>query len=35
MAMVEGEEEQAKSIPNIFSKIIVENFPNLVKEMYI
>jgi hypothetical protein len=28
---IEGEEEQAKGICNIFNKIITENFPNLEK----
>jgi hypothetical protein len=30
---IEGEEVQAKGIHNIFSKVIIENFPNLEKEM--
>jgi hypothetical protein len=29
MGIEEGEEVQAKGIPNIFNKIITENFPNL------
>jgi chromosome segregation ATPase len=35
MAIEEGEEVQAKGIPNIFNKIITENFPNLEKTMSI
>jgi hypothetical protein len=33
MGIEEGEEVQAKGIPNIFNKIITENFPNLEKIM--
>jgi hypothetical protein len=33
MGIKEGEEVQAKSICNIFNKIIAENFPILEKEM--
>jgi hypothetical protein len=33
MGIEEGEEVQAKEIPNIFNKIITENFPNLKKLM--
>jgi hypothetical protein len=33
MGIKEGKEVQVKSIGNIFDKIIVENFPNLKKEM--
>jgi hypothetical protein len=29
MGFEEGEEAQAKSIDNIFNKIMAENFPNL------
>jgi hypothetical protein len=32
---IEGKEEQAKGIENMFSKIIAENFPNLEKEVFI
>jgi hypothetical protein len=35
MGIEEGEEVQAKGIPNIFNKIITENFPNLEKAMHI
>jgi hypothetical protein len=30
---VEGEEIQTKGIDNLFSRIIAENFPNLMKEL--
>jgi hypothetical protein len=30
---IEGEEVQTKGMPNIFNKIITENFPNLEKTM--
>jgi hypothetical protein len=33
MGIEEGEEVQAKGIPNIFNKIITENFPHLEKTM--
>jgi hypothetical protein len=33
MGIEDGEEVQAKGIPNIFNKIITENFPNLGKTM--
>jgi archaeosine-15-forming tRNA-guanine transglycosylase len=33
MGIEEGEEVQAKGMPNIFIKIITENFPNLEKTM--
>jgi chromosome segregation ATPase len=33
MGIEEGEEVQAKGMPNIFNKIITENFPNLEKTM--
>jgi hypothetical protein len=33
MGIEKGEAVQAKGICNIFNKIIVENFPNLKKEM--
>jgi hypothetical protein len=33
MGIKEGEEVQAKSIHNIFNKIITDDFPNLEKEM--
>jgi hypothetical protein len=35
MGIKEGEEVQAKRMYNIFNKIIVENFPNLKKELSI
>jgi hypothetical protein len=35
MGIEEGEEVEAKGIPNIFNKIITENFPNLEKAMSI
>jgi archaeosine-15-forming tRNA-guanine transglycosylase len=35
MGIEEGEEVQDKGICNIFNKIIVENFPNLEKELSI
>jgi hypothetical protein len=33
MGIEEGEEAQAKGMPNILHKIIEENFPNLKKEI--
>jgi archaeosine-15-forming tRNA-guanine transglycosylase len=33
MGIEEGEEVQEKGIHNIFNKIIIENFPNLMKVM--
>jgi hypothetical protein len=33
ISIEEGEEVQEKGIPNIFNKIIMENFPNLEKTM--
>jgi hypothetical protein len=33
MGIEEGEEVQPKGMCNVFNKIIVENFPNLKKEM--
>jgi hypothetical protein len=33
MGIDEGEEVQAKGMPNIFNEIITENFPNLEKTM--
>jgi hypothetical protein len=33
MGIVDGEGVQAKGIPNIFNKIMTENFPNLQKVM--
>jgi hypothetical protein len=33
MGIKEGEEVQAKRVPNIFNKIITENFPNLEKSI--
>jgi hypothetical protein len=33
MGIEEGEEVQAKGICNIFNKIIIENFPDLKKDL--
>jgi hypothetical protein len=33
MGIEEGEEVQAKGIRNIFNKIIIDNFPNLEKDL--
>jgi hypothetical protein len=35
MGIEEGEEVQAKGMCNIFNKIIIENFPNIMKAMHI
>jgi hypothetical protein len=33
MGIEEGDEVQAKGMCNIFNKILMENFPNLEKDM--
>jgi archaeosine-15-forming tRNA-guanine transglycosylase len=33
MSIKEGEEVQAKGMRNLFNKIIMENFPNLEREI--
>jgi hypothetical protein len=35
MGIEEGEEVQAKGMRNLFNKIIMENFPNLEKDICI